>query len=117
MKKEDTEVDVEVAEEEAAIKIEVVNLKLHMEIALMENVNHNIKENNTIIQMKKLRPPNKSKEVKEKVIIEILRLMRTLITTSITMLLDLNMKELKLLLIQKSLVSHPRKKGKSNQIK
>jgi len=54
---------------------------------------------------------------REIISIEIMKSMKIRTITSIIMLQDQNTKELQLLLRQKFLVSHPRKRERSNQIK
>lgn len=93
-----------------------------IKIVHMENVNHNTKRNKRMLKkVKRLRQPIKSqlmRRMKRRVIIiETMKLMKILTITSIIMLLDPNTLELMLLLRLKSLVSHPRKRERSNQIK
>ena len=93
-----------------------------IKIVHMENVNHNTKRNKRMLKkVKRLRQPIKSqlmRRMKRRVIIiETMKLMKILTITSIIMLLDPNTLELMLLLRLKSLVSLPRKRERSNQIK
>jgi len=120
-------IEVETAEVAVAKEVdfkveEAEDPKQVIKIVHMENVNHNTKRNKRMLKkVKRLRQPIKSqlmRRMKRRVIIiETMKLMKILTITSIIMLLDPNTLELMLLLRLKSLVSLPRKRERSNQIK
>lgn len=115
MKKVDSEEVAVVVVIEGAFSIEVIieeeSHKLPMVI-----VNLTIRRREKIIKIrKKQKEMIKSKEIEE-VMADTKKLMKTLITISISMALDLNTKKLMSLLKLKYLVSQPKIKGKSSQI-
>lgn len=116
------EVDVGAAANEAVFRAEEGNLKLPMEIVLMEKESPSIRKRVLTRKMeRKLKAMKRKSKVETKKITRITRepkkLMKILITTSITTLQDPNMKEFKSLLILKFQQPSQRKRERSNQIK
>lgn len=88
MKKEGSEVNVDPVVAEVSTKVEVQNPRLLMEI--VDPITR--RRPMTITKKKRIKVMNKSKEIEGETE-DTKKLMKTLITTSISMVLDLNMKE------------------------
>lgn len=115
MKKVDSEEVAVVVVIEAAFSIEVI-IEAESHKLPMVIVSLTIRRRVKIIKIrKKQKEMIKSKEIEE-VMADTKKLMKTLITISISMALDLNTKKLMSLLKLKYLVSQPKIKGKSSQI-
>lgn len=111
--------DVEVAAEEAAFKAEVGSHRLLMVIVLTERENLNIRRRQLTRKMeRRLRiTMRKSKVGTKRITRGLKKLMKILITTDITTLPDLSMKEFKSPLIPKFQHYLLKKREKSNQIR